>query len=472
MNEYVEMNEDLADASESLSDRITWYRIRNKLRVRTMWGLPFACFVVALVLAFTLPLIDKWFDFNLVAMDKGTLISVLGGVAAATLTLTGLVFTALTTAMQLGISSLSVRVVPILQQDPVMLSSLGVFMGTFAYSIILGVEMTLATEDFKPVTAYVFAIVLAMTCGIFLIATVARVCKILNPAKLLLMIASQGYNAMDDRMHQYRNDAPQMARHSFSGSTTTMRMEHRPGHGNTLLAVNSSRLLSYESKWNVQLELLVDVGTAIPYGVPVIKVQGDINRRQKKRLFRCLAFGDTYAPTSGPVGAIRAMVDIALKALSPSINDPSRAVQVIDELEAILAYLAPRIDKENEDVDKSSNKSLVKGWTRTWEDYVAISTDEIRQYGTTSIQIQRRLRNMFRSLLELCRPSQHGPLKVRLEVLDAQTDSLWTMRLDRELSLVSDPQGFGSANGVGRDADPHAVPGSPLSKHVDSSNAG
>lgn len=470
VSEYMDMNQDLMDESESLRDRLTWYRIRNKLRIKTMWGRPFAFFLIALALAASVPLVDKWLNLNLVAMDKGTLISVLGGVSAATLTLSGLVFTALTTAMQLGISSLSVRVVPILQQDPVMLMSMGAFIGTFGYSMLLGVEMTLGPEEFKPVVAYVLAIALAIICGVLLIATVARVCRILNPGQLLLMIADQGYKAMDDQLHQYRRNQPKMPHRKSSHGGSIIRMDLRRGRGNTLLAVNSVRLLSYESKWDVEIELLAVVGSALPYGLPVFRVSGETTRRQRKRLMRCLAFGETYAPTSGPVGAIRAMVDIALKALSPAINDPSRAVQVLDELEAILAYLSRRIDEDNKRVEDSGNQSIVRGWTRTWEDYVAISTDEIRQYGTTSIQIQRRLRNMFESLLELCAPNQKEPLQTRLELLDAQTDSLWTMRLDRELSLVSDPQGFGSANGVGRDADPHAAPGSPLSKRVDSSN--
>ncbi|GAA3186562.1 hypothetical protein GCM10020255_083570 [Rhodococcus baikonurensis] len=54
----------------------------------------------------------------------------------------------------------------------------------------------------------------------------------------------------------------------------------------------------------------------------------------------CLIFGDTHSPVVSPGAALQSIVDIALKALSPAINDPGRAVQALDHIEDLLVLLA------------------------------------------------------------------------------------------------------------------------------------
>jgi len=103
------------------------------------------------------------------------------------------------------------------------------------------------------------------------------------------------------------------------------------------------------------------------------------------------------------------MFDIALKALSHAVNDPSRAVQALDEIEDILAELAPDIAKRETLLAPHPDASVLRDWTRSWADYVAAATDEIRQYGTGSVQIQRRLRVLFDTLAG----SSHLPALLR-----------------------------------------------------------
>ena len=100
-----------------------------------------------------------------------------------------------------------------------------------------------------------------------------------------------------------------------------------------------------------------------------------------------------------PKYPIRLLVDIAIRALSPAINDPTTAVQTIDQLEDLLRRLGQY------DLD-AGHASDANGVVRlvfpmpTWEDYLALAFDEIRQYGSTSVQVMRRLRSALVGLIE------------------------------------------------------------------------
>ncbi|WP_050347910.1 DUF2254 family protein [Arsenicicoccus sp. oral taxon 190] len=150
----------------------------------------------------------------------------------------------------------------------------------------------------------------------------------------------------------------------------------------------------------MRIELVPSLATPAPSGGILFRTSAPVGRAQCRALESALAFGDALSPVSGHFGAIRAMVDIALKALSPAVNDPSRAVQALDEIEDILAELAPGIAKREALLAAHPDASVLRDGTRSWADYVAAATDEIRQFGTGSVQIQRRLRALFDTLAE------------------------------------------------------------------------
>ena len=98
-----------------------------------------------------------------------------------------------------------------------------------------------------------------------------------------------------------------------------------------------------------------------------------------------------------PKYPIRLLVDIAIKALSPAINDPTTAVQTIDQLEDLLHRLGSADLDAGYVSDKNGALRLVFP-TPTWEDYLTLSFDEIRQFGSSSIQVTRRMRSALSSV--------------------------------------------------------------------------
>ena len=124
--------------------------------------------------------------------------------------------------------------------------------------------------------------------------------------------------------------------------------------------------------------------------VVLVNVHGGDQQLPERALRRAIRLARSCTFEQDPKYAIRLLLDIAIWALSPAINDTTTAVQALDQIEDLLRPLGC--------------KQLDAGYARdaagairvtfpvpAWEDYLALSFDEIRQYGATSVQVVRRL---------------------------------------------------------------------------------
>lgn len=447
----------------ALATAIRWRRTRRALRTVPIWRLPVVLVTLAIVAAWTTVGFDELLELE---VDPGTLATLLSVIAGSMATLTGLVFTAVTLAMQFGASSISVRVIPMLQQEPVMRWSTGFFLATFVYSVIIAIDLSVGGPDEPtPGLSTAIAFMLTTVSAYLFIALVGKVGTILNTARLLQWIADDGRSAI------VRQLPPPAAHHELTAATgfdkqvvagtaavpgdggpdpgaaaeathTQIRLGEVSARGRVLLAVNGDRLRRHAASWDVRINLLIAVGDHVPHDLPVVEVIGDPARVEKRRVLACLLFGDTHQPSVSPAAALQAISDIALKAMSAGSNDPSVVVQALDHTEDLLLLLAPRLRG-----DRTAPDTSVRGIRRSWADYVAIGTDEIRRHSTGQVQVQRRLRALFESLLAGCGPAQRAPVSERLAVLDAQVARDWSDDLDRRLAAAADRQGYGSEFG-------------------------
>jgi uncharacterized membrane protein len=102
-----------------------------------------------------------------------------------------------------------------------------------------------------------------------------------------------------------------------------------------------------------------------------------------------------------PAFAVRIVVDIALKALSPAINDPTTAVLAIDQLHRMLRAVGKR-NLRTDEILNASGELRVIFRTPNWDDFVHLAFTEIRAYGASNVQIVRRLRAMIENLKRPC----------------------------------------------------------------------
>ena len=157
-----------------------------------------------------------------------------------------------------------------------------------------------------------------------------------------------------------------------------------------------------------------------------------------------------------PAFAIRVMVDIAIRALSPAVNDPTTAVQVLDHLGETLRFLGvtgrPAPDMDGSQVPSPALVVRARGW----DDVVELAFTEIREYGGSSVQVVRRLRALLEDLRERVKPEYRAAVDDELRRLDATVDKHWRSSVDLDRACQPDAQGIGGPP-VGRPAGPDNV---------------
>jgi uncharacterized membrane protein len=144
-----------------------------------------------------------------------------------------------------------------------------------------------------------------------------------------------------------------------------------------------------------------------------------------------------------PKYPIRLLVDIAIKALSPAINDPTTAVQAIDQIEDLLHRLGRRALDGGYAKDANGVLRLVYPMP-TWEDYLTLAFDEIRQYGAGSVQVMRRLRSALIGILEsVTHPDRSAVVRQYIKHLDLSIDHSPLDAEDKIMARHEDRQGLG-----------------------------
>jgi uncharacterized membrane protein len=169
---------------------------------------------------------------------------------------------------------------------------------------------------------------------------------------------------------------------------------------------------------------------------------GPFEQNAEEHLVGHLALGIERTIEQDPAFALRVMVDIAIKALSPAVNDPTTAVQVIDHLGETLRVIGttnlrqpPRLGEQR------PGRVIMRA--RRWEDFLSLGTTEIRDYGTTSMQVNRRLRAMLVELHDEVLPEHRPAVANELSRLDASVERSFRDSPDLDRAKTADRQGLG-----------------------------
>jgi uncharacterized membrane protein len=137
-------------------------------------------------------------------------------------------------------------------------------------------------------------------------------------------------------------------------------------------------------------------------------------------------------------------VDIAIRGLSPAVNDPTTAVQTIDRIETLLVELHGRHLGSGVvvDADGAPRGSFP---VPEWGEYVDLALIEIRHYGARSAQVARRLRALHDHLIELVDEPQRPRIELEQRLLEEQLASAFPDPEERAILSRPDRLGLGSA---------------------------
>ncbi len=328
--------------------RLLWDSLRSSL-----WFLPTLLVLGAVLLALFVIGAEPWFDSNkfeekwprLLGAGAAGARTMLSVIAGSIITVAGVGFSIMIVALTLASSQYTPRVLRNFMRDKGNQSVLGVFLGVFAYCLV--VLRTIHGGDegaFVPSFAVFVAVVLAFVAIGFFIFFIHHIASALQASSIIEAAARETIHAID---RMFPTELVQAASPGLAARTPTADQQWQgmaARHTGYIQSVDSDALLRLAREWNVIIRMELGVGEFVVEGAPLVSIAGKASPADETELELNGAYSiASHRTTVQDVGyGVRQIVDIALKGLSPGINDTTTAVNCVDYLIAILARLAPR----------------------------------------------------------------------------------------------------------------------------------
>ena len=405
-----------------------------------IWIAPLGAVAVALAAVRVL----HWIEADLgweAKLNPETARAVLTTLAASMFTFVVFVSSALLVAVQLASAQLTPRIVAIVFKDPVTKLSLTFFVLSFTFT--LGALIRIK-ESVPLLTAQVAAYSCLSSLAVFLFL-LDHVGKTLTAGGALRLLGRLGRSVIVHIYPRRLSEIPDSTQTSGTLSAPAARTITSSKDG-TVLAFDVCGLVSLARRADCVIQLAPQVGDFIATGDPLFRIHGGGETLTSTELYQSVAIGHERTMEQDPAYVFRIMVDIASKALSPAINDPTSAVLAIDQIHHLLRNVGSRYLDEGQVRDAKGQLRLIYR-TPDWEDFVHLAITEIRQFGAQSIQINRRLRAMLENLIQTVPQERAKLLRQELNILRRSAQRFFTEPEDRALADVSDLQGVGGKHG-------------------------
>jgi len=362
--------------------------------------------------------------------------TVLTTIVGATVGLTGFVVTVTVLAIQMATGTFSARYMRIWYRDRLLKAVLAVLAGTLTFSFSLLRQV--GSTQVPNIGVSVAGGLLVLSLVLFLLFF-DRFIHRLRPVAVADLVGQMALRVITTVTQAAQIDTA--SAEIAAGDPVLMVTSGRAG---SIQAINVRGLVTWASRHNQLIAMQAAVGDFVTTGQHLIAVFGDGAAPVKTdRLQAMIALGAERTVEQDPAFAIRIMADIAVKALSAAINDPTTAVQALDHLGNVLRLLGatplhgPLTFRDTE----GTPRLLMPG--RTWTDYLTLAVTEIREYGCSSIQVVRRLRAILEDLQESVRPEHRPAVDTEIAKLDATIAAGFAGSVDIDQARARDRQGIG-----------------------------
>ncbi|MHB1519160.1 MAG: DUF2254 domain-containing protein [Acidimicrobiales bacterium] len=412
--------------------------------VRHHWVQAIGLVAVGVVGGWALPRLDAHANITFAdTFDEATAQVTLAAIAGGMITLTGFVFTAVTLVIQTvqAQSPRLLRAIDGVDRTPIVF---GLFAGTFTFALIV---LSGIRPNKVPVISVYVALLLVLLCVGAFFRLLVTLRSRLTSGGLVRTIGNELRISFDKLYPMEGTEMVDAPEHGERRTTAVLQHEGAPGVFESFDEVGLVR-------WAVAQDAVVSfdpvVGDFVATGslVATVATSSDVELRPLSRLVH---IGPVRTLDQDPAYGLRLLVDVALRALSPAINDPTTAVQTIDQLDDLLHRLSYRPLGNGEIVDATA-VVRVRYPAPSWETLVSLSLDEIRIAGSASLQVVRRLRALLVDLAADAPAPRKAPVEARLRALDEEA-ARFSNPLDRRHASQPDRQG------IGRAAAPHISDG-------------
>jgi uncharacterized membrane protein len=406
------------------------------------WFIPLVYALGAVAVSFALPrLEDIWLAKFVSSMSVGAAIGIYSAIASGMIALTGIVFSLAFVMVQFSASAYSPRLVLWIARDAVMSHALGIFTATFLYSLAALAWVDRHESGRVPLSSLWMVIILLLTSIAMFISLIHRI-GMLQLNRMLVFTGNQGREIIAGLYPPIDEPASQSA-DEISGTFGVRVIRHR-GQPRVVQAFDIAGLVEMARRSGSVIKVEAAVGDTVFDSTPLFRIFGGDDLLRSEDFLNAVELGVERTFEQDPKYAIRLLVDIAIKALSPAINDPTTAVQALDQIEDLLLRLGKRRLEIGAFRDADGALCVVVPFP-SWQDFLQLAFDEIRFYGATSVQVMRRMTALVSEMIAVLPDERRAALTYWQERLQSTIDRTFGDKQDKMDASTEDRQGFGIA---------------------------
>ena len=418
-------------------------KITHKLRIAQIrpWLIPLLYALGAIATGFTIPrstsvLLPKFVS----TMSVGAAIGIYSAIASGMIALTGIVFSLAFVMSQFSATAYSPRLVLWIARDPVMSHALGIFTATFLYALTALAWVDRGNTGRVPLSSLWIVAVLLLASIAMLITLIHQIGR-LQVNRMLIFTGDHGRATIVGLYPSIEIAADSSAREIDLTPRTQTLLHH--GKPRIVQAVDLRALVRFASCAGCVVEMAAAVGDCVLDSTPILRVLGGNRPLPMEDLRDAIELGGERTFEQDPKYAIRLLVDIAIKALSPAINDPTTAVQALDQIEDLLLCLGSRRLEIGAFRDHEAKVRVVIPFP-SWDDFLRLAFDEIRFYGARSVQVMRRMKALIVEMISVLPEERHAALRHWQERLQSTIDCSFRDAEDKLAASTADRQGLGT----------------------------
>lgn len=408
---------------------------RRQRLMGSLWFVPLLCAVAGPLLAELAIAVDSRVEPPAAwTYDASTASTILSAIVGAMVGLTGFVVAFGVLVMQLATQTLSPRFMRLWYRDVVQKAVLGTFVGTLTFALAL--LRAVSPSSIPDVGVTLAALAVTVSVVLFLVY-LDRFVHMLRPVSVCWDVAAAGARVFGELTWD-----PLTAPAERPAGEPALVV--RSGETGMVQAVDRAGLLAAATRRDCVVVLPLAVGDLVTRGSVLIEVFGAVPP-PAGRLRGLVALGEERTIDQDPAFALRILVDIAIRALSPAVNDPTTAVQVLGPVEDLLLRIGETDLSGGGIMRDAEGTARVFIGVRRWDDLLTLALTEIRDYGITSVQVTRRMRALLERLGARVRPEHRPAIAGQLVALDAALVRVVPDQAVREFASRADLQGIGGS---------------------------
>jgi uncharacterized membrane protein len=416
------------------------YRTRSYLR-SSLWIVPIAAIILEQVCAAFIHALDARYRFQALGFGIEGAKVIAGTVITFALSFVVFTFGSLLVAVQVASGQYTPRIIATtLLRDNVIRFTVGLFV----FALLFAIKTLNSIESVVPQLATLITGLLGFAClGMFLFL-IDYAARFLRPVSLVRQVGEAGLEVMKGVYPEMLADTTPLPSPPQQPGPVARMLLHKSSSA-IVLAVDVERLFAEAEKSKGVIEFAPQVGDFVGSEEPLFRLHDGAAAIDDRTLRSAVVLGSERTMEQDPLFAFRILVDIAIKALSAAINDPTTAVLAMDQLHRLLRSAGRRNLRTDYLHDRAGNLRVIFR-TPGWDDFVQLAFTEIRFCGANNIQIARRLRAMIVNLTNSLPAERHPALRREATLLDRTLETLYPFPEDLALARIPDTQGLGGSS--------------------------